>query len=141
MLAVILLALVATGCAASDKDRLESEAARLVPKTAERQGECDWASGFVENAPAALSCRYFVRGDVPTWAKLAQDRLRDRGYSIQVVSLPPDAPTSWLANGLQPERHVSVGLVSPGHALDWQLGSLTVPSGYVGLYVRVSERE
>jgi hypothetical protein len=88
-----------------------------------------------------LSCRYFVRGDVPTGAKLAQNRLRDRGYSIQVVSLPPDAPTSWLVNGLQPERHVSVGLVSPGDPLNWQLGSLTVPSGYVGHYVRVSERE
>ena len=129
------------GCSAGDKHRLQAEIDGLLPDGARRAGECNWASGFTENAPASLACSYFVEGDVRSVANVARTKLRSRGYKFSVVRLPTDAPTEWLVRGQHIDYYASVGVVAPGDPLNWQLNRLPVPPGDVGFYVQVAERE
>jgi hypothetical protein len=127
-------------CAAGDRQRLQSEIDGLLPDGARRTRECNWASGFIENAPASLACSYFVEGDVRSVATVVRRKLGDRGYNVSLVRLPPGAPTKWLARGQNAEYLASVGLVSPGDPLNWQLNRLPVPPAEVGVHIHVIER-
>jgi hypothetical protein len=129
------------GCSGGDEARLQSEIDSLLPDGAKQTGECNWASGFIEDAAASLACSYLVNGELGSVATAARTKLRARGYALRVVHLPRDAPLEWLVSGQQRDYQASVGLVAPGHPLDWQRNWLPVPPGKVGVYVQVAERQ
>jgi hypothetical protein len=141
VICLVAVGVLLAGCSAGDKHRLQAEIDGLLPDGARRAGECNWASGFTENAPASLACSYFVEGDVRSVANVARTKLRARGYKFRVVRLPKDAPTEWLVRGQHIDYYASVGVVAPGDPLNWQLNRLPVPPGDVGFYVQVAERE
>jgi hypothetical protein len=135
------LTLFLGGCSEGDRQRLQAEMEGLVPNGASQTGECNWASGFIENAPASLACSYLANGNVGSVATVTRTKFRVRGYAVRVLPLPRTAPTKWLINGQQTDYYASVGLIAPGHPLDWQRNRLPVPPGKVGVYVQVAERQ
>jgi hypothetical protein len=138
---LLVLTLLLGGCAADERHELQSEIDNLLPDRARPAMECNWASGFVEEAPASLICSYFANGDVRANANTIGRKLRGQGYTFRLVHRRPDAPTQWLVAGHDSRYSASVGLVASGDPLDWQTKQLPVPSGHVGLYIAVSERE
>jgi hypothetical protein len=138
---LLALALLLGGCAADERHELQSEIDALLPDGARRATECNWASGFVEEAPASLICSYFGNGDVRANANTIRRKLRGQGFTFRLVHRRPDAPTQWLVAGHDNRYSTSVGLGAPGDPLDWQTNQLPVPSGQVGLHIAVSERE
>src|SRR5215211_3899541 len=140
-ISLFVVAVLVAACSAGDKQQLQSEIDSLLPEGARRASECNWASGFVENAPASLVCSYFVKGEISSLANVALRKLRSRGDKLSVVRLPTGAPTKWLVRGQSADYFASVGLIAPGHPLNWPLNRLPVPPGQVGVFVQVAERE
>jgi len=134
------LSLVLTGCAASDQGRLQAQIDALLPEGAEKSGDCNWASGFVENAPASLACRYIVEGQVAAVEAKLRKSLRANDYAVRSAALPQDAPTARLFSGQHDEFVASIGLVGPGDPLEWQLNETPVPPRKVGVFVQIAER-
>jgi hypothetical protein len=89
------------GCAGTEQDRLQAEIDALRPDGATKHGECNLTSGFVENAPASLACRYLVDGRLEPVALPA--RVPSSCHPpCRVASCHPDALT--LSNA---RRHVN----------------------------------
>ena len=136
--AVAAVALVA--CAVDIQARMQGEIDGLLPEGARKSGECNWASGFVENAPASLACRYLLDGDLASVGRMMAERLHARGYAFQPAERASGAPTAWLVAGRNSDYFASIGLVAPGDPLDWQLNETPVPPATVGIFVHVTER-
>src|SRR5919108_6513133 len=79
--AVAAVALVA--CAVDIQARMQGEIDGLLPEGARKSGECNWASGFVENAPASLACTYLLDGGLASVGRMMAERLHARGYAFQ----------------------------------------------------------
>jgi hypothetical protein len=139
LLAVVVLALSLTGCALDAEITLHSQIGRIVPDGAEQQGECDFGSGFVENAPASLRCRFLVDGDVGDAAATVQRNLRDLG--LRAESKPGAGPSARLLYGLNEEYAVHLALIAERRYLFFQLLHSPVPVGKTGIDVTVSQRE
>jgi hypothetical protein len=138
-LAVALLALSLTGCALDDELSLRREIGRIVPDGAEQQDECDFGSGFVENAPASLRCRFLVDGNVGDAAATVARNLRDTG--LRAESKPGAGPSARLLYGLNEEYAVHLALIAERRYLFFQVRQSPVPVGMTGIDVTVSQRK
>ena len=129
-----------TGCSTTAEERLQRRIDALLPEQARQSGDCDWASGFVENAPASLTCRYLVDGQVKAVDAIVRENLRAQGYGLHSRARARGAPTVRLFSARREDYVASIGLVAPGDPLDWQLDTTPVPAGSVGIFVALTER-
>jgi len=136
---VVMLALLATGCAADAQPSLRREIARIVPAGSEQQGKCDYASGYVEDAPPELRCWFVVRGRVPDVAADIERNLRASG--LRVSERPHDGAAARVVNGVNEKSAVSVGVISSGRPLFFRLGKDPVASGHAGIDISLARRK
>jgi len=137
--AVLTVALFATGCAANAQPSLRHDISRIVPAGSKQQGTCDYASGFVENAPPELRCWFVVRGRVPDVTAEIRRNLRGAGFSVSVRR--PGGPAARLVIGLNEKSAASVGVIESGRPLFFQLGTGRVAVGHAGIDVLLGRRK
>jgi hypothetical protein len=136
---VLLVALLATGCAAAAESSLRRNISQIVPAGSKQQGECDYASGYVEDAPPELRCWFVVRGHVPDITDEIQRNLRASGFSVTVRR--PDGPAARVVNGVNEKSAASVGVIAAGRPLFFQLGKGKVAKGHAGIDVSLARRK
>jgi hypothetical protein len=137
--AVLTVALFATGCAANAQPSLGHDISRIVPAGSQQRGECDYASGYVEDAPPELRCWFVVRGRVPDITAELQRNLRAAGFSVSVRR--PDGPAARVVNGVNEKSAASVGVIASGRPLFFQLGAGRIAVGHAGIDVSLSRRK
>jgi hypothetical protein len=136
---VLILALLMTGCAADAQPSLRHDIGRIVPAGSKQRGECDYASGYVEDAPPELRCWFVVRGRVPDVTAELQRNLRGAGFSVSVRR--PDGPAARVVNGVNEKSAAAVGVIAPGRPLFFQLGTGRVAVGHAGIDVSLARRK
>ncbi len=136
---VLTLALLATGCAADAQPSLRREIARVVPAGSKQQGKCDYASGYVEDAPPELRCWFVVRGGVTDVTAEIEGNLRAAGFSVSVRR--PDGPAARVINGVNEKSGASIGVIAPGRPLFFALGTGRVAAGHAGIDVSLGRRK
>jgi hypothetical protein len=138
-LAVLTFALLTAGCAADAQPSLRHDISRIVPAGSKQQGECDYASGYVENAPPELRCRFVVRGTVPDVTAEIDRNLRAAGFRVSVRR--PGGPAARVVNGVSEKSAASIGVIAPGRPLFFQLGTGRVATGLAGIDVSLGRRK
>jgi hypothetical protein len=139
LLALVLVALSAAGCGFGDEATLRDEMSRIVPADAEQQDECDYASGFVENAPPSLRCRFLADGRVPDVSATIARNLREAG--LRVESRPGAGPSARLLYGRSDEYAAQLALIAERRFLFFQLRRSPVPVGETGVDVTLTRTD
>lgn len=134
-----LLPFLLLGCAVGEEQSLRTEIGRIVPAGAEQQGECDHASGFVENANPSLRCRFLARGKVDDVAATIERSLLDAGMRVEVK--PGAGPSARLIFGNKEASVVHLALIAEGRFLLFQLRRSPVPVGRTGIDITLARTD
>lgn len=134
-----LLAFLLVGCALGEERSMRTQIARLVPAGAEQQGECEYASGFVENANPSLRCWFLVRGPVDGVAATIEQRLRGAGMRIEVK--PGAGPSARLLSGNEEASIVHLALIAERRFLFFQARRSPVPVGRTGIDITLAQTD
>jgi hypothetical protein len=138
-LALIAVALSASGCGFGDQATLRAEIGRIVPADARQQEECDYASGLVENVPSSLRCRFLVHGSVADITATIRRNLR--GAGLRGHSRRGAGPSARLMYGRSRRYAVHLAVIGEGHFLFFQLRRSPVPPGQTGVDVTLARTE
>ena len=136
---VLTVAVLATGCAADAQSSLRRDIARIVPDASKQQEKCDYASGFVEDAPPELRCWFVTRGRVLEVTEGLERNLSASGLRVSVRR--PGGPAARVVSGLDEKSVVSVAVIGPGRPLFFQLGKGPVPAGHAGIDITLARRK
>lgn len=139
MLSLALLAFLLLGCAVGEEQSLRIQIGRFVPAGAKPQGECDYASGFVESANPSLRCRFLARGQVDDVAATIERSLRDAGMRVEVR--PGAGPSARLLFGNEEGSVVHLALIAEGRFLFFQAGRSPVPVRRTGIDITLARKD
>ena len=137
-LILVLAVLLAWGCRIADEAALREEMARIAPNGARRQGDCERASGFVENAPPSLRCRFLMQGAVRNVIGALERKLRNAGLRVQ--TRPAGGPSARLVHGQSDHYAVAIALIGEQRFLFFQVRRSVVPVGSTGIDVLITRK-
>lgn len=134
-----LLTFLLVGCSAGEEQRLRAQIGSFVAAAAEQQGECAYASGFVEKADPSLRCWFLVRGAVDNVAATIERRLRDAGMRVEVK--PGAGPSARLLFGHEEAAVVHLALIAERRFLFFQARRLPVPVDLTGIDITLTRTD
>jgi len=134
-----MVALVAIGCAANAQPSLRHGISRIVPAGSKQQGTCDYASGFVEDAPPQLRCWFVVPGRMSSVTAEVERNLRTSAFAVSVRR--PGGPAARIVVGQNAKSATSVALIAPGRPLFFQLGKGRVAAAHVGIDISLGRKK
>lgn len=138
-LSLALLGFLLVGCAVGDERGLRTQIGRFVPDGAEQQDECDYASGFVENANPRLRCWFLVRGRVDDVTAAIERSLRDAGMHVEVKA--GAGPSARLLYGNEDASVVHLALIAERRLLFFQARRFPVPVGHTGIDITLARTD
>ena len=118
---------------------MRTQIGEFAPARAEQQGECEYASGFVESANPSLRCRFLIRGQVADVAATIEQRLREAGMRVQVQ--PGSEPSARLLLGTDEASVVHLALIAERRFLFFQARRFPVPVGRTGIDITLARRD
>jgi hypothetical protein len=136
--ALLTVALLATGCAANAQPGLRHDISTIVPAGSKQHGKCDYASGYVEDAPPELRCWFVTRGRVPDVTTEITRNLRAAGFSVSVRR--PGGPAARVVIGANEKSTASIAVIASGRPLFFQLGTGRVAAGHAGIDVSLGRK-
>jgi hypothetical protein len=137
--AALAVALLATGCAVDAQSSLRRDISRIVPAGSKQQGTCDYASGFVEDAPPQLRCWFVVPGRTSRVTAEVDRNLRASGFAVSVRR--PGGPAARIVVGQGDKSATTVALIAPGRPLFFQLGKGPIAAAHVGIDISLGRKQ
>ena len=134
-----LLTLLLMGCAVGHERSMRSQIGGFLPAGAKQQGECEYASGFVESAKPSLRCWFLVRGQVDDVTATIERRLRHAG--MRVKAKQGAGPSARLLIRNEEASVVHLALIAERRFLLFQARRTPVPVGRTGIDITLARTD